>query len=330
MVRIRFGDRLVNLRDNLNVLEALLDAGLEIPNDCRAGVCQSCLMQATAGPVPEDAQAGLKDTLRSQGYFLACRCHPRHDLEVRLPAARPMCVTAVVRGHEYLAQDILRLRLSTGAEFHYRPGQYLTLWRDERQGRCYSLASVPERDPHLELHIRRIPGGVVSNWAHDQLRTGDRLQIQGPAGECFYVPGNPGRSLLLVGTGTGLAPLCGILRDALHHGHWGEIQLFHGAAGPSGLYLVQELRDMARRCANLHYSPCVLDLQGSPCDDVEVGAVGELALSTVPEPRDWKVYLCGAPRLVNSLRKQTFLAGTDIDDIYADAFVPSQGLKKTA
>lgn len=170
----------------------------------------------------------------------------------------------------------------------------------------------------------------MSNWAHDELRIGDRLQIQGPVGECFYVPGSPGRNLLLVGTGTGLAPLYGILRDALHHGHWGEIRLFHGAAGPSGLYLAQDLRHMARNCANLHYSPCVMDPQGSPCDGVEVGAVDQLALSTVPELSDWKVYLCGAPALVNSLRKQVFLAGTGIEDIYADAFVPSQALKKTA
>jgi ferredoxin len=138
------------LGDDLSVLEALLDAGLEIPNDCRAGVCQSCLMQATAGPVPEGAQAGLRDTLRCQGYFLACRCHPQHDLEVRLPAARALRVTARVTGHECLAQDILRLRLGTAAGFHYRPGQYLTLWRDECQGRRYSLASVPGRYSNLE------------------------------------------------------------------------------------------------------------------------------------------------------------------------------------
>lgn len=330
MVSVRYEGRSVTVAEDRSVLEALLEAGFEIPNDCRAGVCQSCLMQATAGPVPQHAQAGLRDTLRSQGYFLACRCHPKRDLEARLPAARAPRVSARVTGHERLAQDVLRLRLATEAEFHYRPGQYLTLWRDDRQGRRYSLASVPGQDPHLELHIRRTPGGVVSNWAHDALHTGDRVQLEGPVGECFYVPGGPGRSLLLVGTGTGLAPLYGIARDALYHGHWGEIRLYHGATDPSGLYLVPELRALAKACPNLHYTPCVLDPQGLPGEGIAVGAVDRLALRAAADLSDCKVYLCGAPELVNGLRKQLFLAGTGMADIYADAFVPSQGWQKSA
>ena len=330
MVSVRYQGRSVAVAEDRSVLEALLDAGFEIPNDCRAGACRSCLMQATAGSVPRDAQTGLRDTLRTQGYFLACRCHPRHELEVRLPAGQAPRVDARVMGHDALAQDVLRLRLAVETGFDYHPGQYLTLWRDRCQGRRYSLASVPGQDPYLELHIRRIPGGVVSTWAHDALRMGDRLQIQGPVGECFYLPGAPGRSLLLVGTGTGLAPLYGIARDALFHGHWGEIRLYHGATSPTGLYLVPELRALAKACPNLHYTPCVLDPQGLPGEGIAVGAVDELALCTAAELGDCKVYLCGAPELVNGLRKQLFLAGTGMEDIYADAFVPSQGWQKTA
>ena len=63
-----------------------------------------------------------------------------------------------------------------------------------------------------------------------------------PKGNCFYIPDNPEQNLLLIGTGCGLAPLYGIIRDALAQGHRGAIKLYHGSKTVESLYMSKELK----------------------------------------------------------------------------------------
>ena len=67
-----------------SVLDCLTDKGHAVPSACRAGVCQSCLMRAVRGAVPEQAQRGLTPTMVARNLFLACQCFPAQDLEVAL------------------------------------------------------------------------------------------------------------------------------------------------------------------------------------------------------------------------------------------------------
>jgi ferredoxin-NADP reductase len=163
----------------------------------------------------------------------------------------------------------------------------------------------------------------MSTWLCAEARLGDAVRIQGPAGECFYLPGRPEQSLLLAGTGTGLAPLYGIVRDALAQGHTGPLWLFHGAREPQGLYLVEQLRELASRHSNLHYRPSVLE--GRLGEGVHVGPLDALLRAECPKPVGWRAFLCGNPEQVLSLRKKLFLAGLSLKDIHADAFLPSAG-----
>lgn len=330
MGTIRFDGKSIPVPSGKTVLDILLHNGHEVPNSCRAGACQSCLMQATEGSVPAQAQVGLKDTMRAQGYFLACRCQPDGDMAIRLPEPNDVRIRATVVALEGVAEDVMRLRLQPKEPFAYRAGQYVTLWRDETLGRSYSLASVPGVDKDLEFHVKIIPGGRFSDWARKTLRRGDRLMLQGPTGNTFYTTESQDQQLLLIGTGTGLAPLYGIVRDALHAGHRESIHLVHGALDASGLYLGDELRALAKERDNFHYHPSVLQTNGSHPTGVTVGPVDGLAMETVPDPAGSKVYICGDPVLVNRLRKRIFLAGASIGDIHADAFLPSVDTKRAA
>ena len=89
------------------------------------------------------------------------------------------------------------------------------------------------------------------------LREGDTIEVAGPFGNCFYTSGSADASLLLIGTGSGLAPLYGIVTDALYHGHTGPIRLYHGSWKPEGLYLVDRLRQLSAEHPNFVYVPCV-------------------------------------------------------------------------
>lgn len=330
MPRIHYQDQSITLEDGQTVLDSLLAQGHDIANSCRAGVCQSCLLQATEGTVPSKAQAGLKPTQIAQGYFLACQCVPENDLVIHQPNQASLRQTATVTGLTRLSGQVMALTLQPEGDYAYYPGQYTTLWRDQKLGRSYSLASVPSLDEGLHFHVRQVPNGQFSGWVFDALQLGDRLAIQAATGDCIYLPEDPQRDLLLVGTATGLAPLYGILRDALQQGHQGDIHVFHGALDNAGLYLRDELAALAAAHAQVHYHPTVLQTSEQADPYVQRGQVDQLALALLPSLNDPTAYLCGAPEFVQSLRKRLFLAGMANKRIHADAFVPAAANQQTA
>lgn len=305
-------------RGEQSVLECLTAQGVHVPSSCHSGLCHTCMMQAVSGNVPEKARAGLKDTLAAQNYFLPCVCFPQGDIEVAPYDSSLGKLEATVTGIERLSADILGIRIKPSHPFEYKAGQFINFFKDEITARSYSLASVPELDEELCLHVRKVPNGLVSGWMFDHLKAGDAITISEAEGDCFYVPGNPEQNILLVGTGSGLAPLYGIIRDALRNGHQGKISLYHGSYNVGGLYLVEELRKLAQAHPNFSYIPCVSE--GEAPEGYELGMVLDIALIDNPELSGWRVFLCGHPEMVKAGQQKTFLAGASMSQIFADPF----------
>jgi CDP-4-dehydro-6-deoxyglucose reductase len=297
-----------------SVLDTLLRHGVQVSNSCRAGACQSCLLRS-AGGVPPSAQRGLKSTLVEQGYFLSCVCRPEQDLVVE--PAGGLEIAARISSLERLTPTVLRARLTPLAPMAYRSGQYITLRRGDGLSRSYSLASLPD-DGTLELHVRRAPQGRMSGWLFDEARANDTVSVRGPAGDCFYTAGKPEQSLLLAGTGTGLAPLAGICRDALRQGHTGPIHLYHGARKADDLYLQEELGALAASHANLRYEPTVV-ADGESLEQFIGARHASLA--------GWRGFVCGNPAMVPLMKKKLFLAGMPSREIFADAFLEAPAPK---
>lgn len=317
MSKVSFGGQSYECGED-SILDCLTAQGVPVPSSCRSGVCQTCLMKAVKGEVPEKAKAGLKPTLAAQNYFMACSCYPEQDLEVVLPDAGINRLGAEITGVEYLSKDVLGIKLKPHREVEYRAGQFINLFKDETTARCYSLASVPELDKELMLHVRKVPNGIVSSWVFADLKVGDAVNISEANGDCFYVPGNPDQNILLLATGTGLAPLYGIIRDAIKNGHKGKISLYHGGYNKDGLYLVKELQRLVQLHPNISYTRCVSE--GEAPQGYESGTVLDAALTHHPDLSGWRVYLCGNPQMVKAARQQTFFAGASMRDIYADPF----------
>lgn len=301
-----------------SVLDALLAAGEHIPYACRSGACGACLLRATKGDIPPEAQVGLRDAWKARGCFHACQCRPRGDLVVE-PLGEGMRVPAHIASREALSPTVSRVVVRLDAPLDVTPGQYVTLHRGGL-GRSFSVASRGDGGRAIELHVRRVEGGKLSPYLASEALPGDALEVQGPHGYCVYTPGRPEQALLLAGTGTGLSPLWGILHDALAAGHTGPILVVHGAVDPSGLYLVDEMRAVAEAHPTVRYLPSVL--RGA-LPGMEEGPVAAVVLRNLPRPAGARVFLCGAPDVVQNLRKQLFLAGASLRDIFADAFVPA-------
>ena len=320
MLSIRFDGEGYALAAGESVLECLERHGRSIPSSCRAGVCQSCLMQATDGIPPETAQIGLKPALKEQGYFLACRWRPSETVAVKLPRVDDVTVSARIDAIAELSRTVKSFRLTTDAAFPCIPGQYLSLIGPEHLVRSYSIANQPDLDGHIELHVRLVPGGRMSTWLHEQAAVGDGVRIRGPIGACCYARRtNKARPLVLAGTGTGLAPLHGIVLDALTHGHTGRIVIVHGGLRPADLYFTDRLTALAAKHRELTYRPCVLGEAHE--SGFEVGHIEDVLLEEIASAPGADVFLCGAPEFVNAAKRKAFLAGVSLARLHSDAFV---------
>jgi len=317
LTRLTCGESTIDLNPGETVLEGLERAGLDAPSSCRSGQCQTCLHRAIEGRPSAAAQEGLTPGQKATGYFLACICVPTDDLVIVRPQEVGRQVDAEVRAIEQMAPDIIRLRLAA-ERFDYRPGQFLELIAQDDLRRHYSLASHPDAEDFLELHIRLHENGRMSRLLRDDMTAGRRVRIAGPAGTCFYEGVDADQPMTLIGAGTGLAPLYGILRDALSRGHRGPIRLYHGARNVSGLYLREELQSLADRHAHFDYRPCALD-PSAPLG----GDVSALALAEETNFSDTAFFLCGGENLVNRLKRDIFLRGASLNQIRADAFSPA-------
>lgn len=315
-MRLAFEGREFELAEGESVLDCLDRNQAGVPSFCRNGVCQSCLLRAEEGEVPSAAQVGLKETWRSQGWFLSCMCRPTGDMRLaRCDATRkfPSQVVDVA----LLSERVLRVRLARPEGFEYSAGQFIQLLRaEDGLMRPYSLASTANEDL-LELHVALLPQGRMSQWLSGA--TGQRVELRGPFGECFYVPDEPSRPLLMAGTGTGLAPLYGVLRTALQAGHAAPMRLLHGAASREGLYLWSSLDELANRHDQLQITGST---PGGDADArISERTLQQLALECGLPLAECRIYLCGNPDFVRSLRKQLYLAGTPLARIHADPFL---------
>jgi ferredoxin-NADP reductase/ferredoxin len=313
--RLRFEGREFELAEGESVLDCLDRNQAGVPSFCRNGVCQSCLVRCEEGEVPAAAQVGLKPAWRAQGWMLSCMCRPVGDMQVARCDASPVFATEVVDVLP-LAARVLRVRLHRPPGFEYAGGQFIQLRRPE-DGlmRPYSLASTPD-EQLLELHVALLPAGRMSQWLVGA--KGQRVEFSGPFGECFYVPDTPARPMLLAGTGTGLAPLLAVARTALQAQHAAPLRLLHGAASRDGLYLWPTLQALAADGARLQIagsSPGTDDSRISERSLLDQVLGSDLSLP------DCRVYLCGNPDFVRTLRKQLYLAGTPLARIHADPFL---------
>ena len=308
----------VKITPGSSVLDQLLDAGHSVPHSCKAGVCQSCIMQTTTPEaLCDNAQKGLNPNKAELGFFLSCACQPEKFLSCSLPNENDLNYNAKVLSKEMLNTTVLKLELS--APFGYKAGQFCNLQNPDGIRRSYSIASPSDSDS-IEFHIKLIHKGKFSSWADNDLKVGDQLEVQGPFGECFYA-GEPSRPLLLAGIGTGLAPLVGIIKDAINKNHTGKIHLLVGAKNSANFYYVDTINRLAHE--NSNFSVDWLSMDNADSND-SASDIYAFAQSKFQSLENYSVFLCGAQSFVHKMKKQCYLADAKLCDIHCDSFLPAQ------
>ncbi len=317
-MKLSFDNKEHQCRDGETVLEVFLRRGVITPFSCRNGVCHTCLLRAINVNPPTSSQKGIKPTLVDKGYFLPCICKPEADMEIEPPRAADILTRAIVYKKELLSHNVCRLLLEPATQVYYRAGQFINIQSKNNVVRSYSLASVPHDDYYMEVHIKRVTDGKMSQWVFDVLQENDEIELQGPLGRCYYMPDDITRNILFISTGTGVAPHIGIVKDALLTGHQGEIKLYHGTKKHNEHYLSDSLEKLADKYPNFSYVLCASD------DEVQAvvkGRCNEVALQQNTNLQDWRVYLSGHPEMVVAAENSVICAGVKPENIYSDPFL---------
>ncbi len=336
MAIITYQDQQVEIVEPETLLEGLEKAGFKIPFSCRSGICQSCMMQADAQP-PISSQVGLSDNQKTQHFFLACSCIPSKPMTVNLITATDK-LTATVKEKRLVNEQVAVLKIIVDCKWY--PGQVIDIWFDDVQARSYSIASRCESEKVIEIHVKKHDQGLVSQWLYNEVKAGQVLQLSKPFGDCFYNSDQQNKPLLLVGTGTGLAPLYGILQEAIHQQHKAPIYIYIAGSKEADLYYIEEINSLIKAKEDIYFTPAIrhaveddktsnkeIDLNNIIDNDIisldnsrHGGDIINLVKERHTNLKGWQVFVCGNPEMVKKAQRECFFLGAGVGDIFADAF----------
>ncbi len=218
------------------------------------------------------------------------------------------------------------------AAYRFTPGQYLTLRATidgEEVRRSYSICSGLD-DGELRVAIKRVPGGVFSNWANEALREGDAISAMTPDGR-FGIPIEPdaARTLVAFAAGSGITPVLSILKTVLAREAGSNFVLFYGNRSTGSIMFRGELEDLKdRTMARLSVfhvlsreQQDVAVLNGH-LDAAKVGVLMRAMLS--PAAVD-HAFVCGPQPMIEGLEKALADLGLPRSRIHVERFTPGVG-----
>jgi len=323
-------DASFTVNEGESVLNAALRQGVMLPYSCKNGTCGSCRGKLESGEVhyPFHPPLALSREEIGEGFALLCQAEPIEDLVIRareIEAVRDIQVRklpARVVEKTLLAPDVMRVRikLPIAQRLQFLAGQYIEILVPEDKRRAFSIASSPQSEDIIELHIRHVEGGGFTGWVFDELKERDILRIEGPLGTFFVRNDQTDRPMILMGGGTGFAPLKSMIEDLLAHNDERPLHLFWGARTRAELYMHEQARLWADENDHIQYSSALLEPENEDQPSGFTGFVHEAVLQKYRNLSAFDIYMSGPPAMIDAGRAAFLENGAQKRRIFFDSF----------
>jgi CDP-4-dehydro-6-deoxyglucose reductase len=313
-----------------NQSESLLDAAMrsnvQLAYSCKTGRCSTCKCKVLSGQTEAlQDELGLSEQEKREGWILGCVRTAVTDVVldaedmggIELPAAKTL--PCRVHSIEKLAPDVVKvqLRLPPTSDFRFLPGQYVDVIGQGGIRRSYSLANASAVDKMLELHIREVEGGAMSQYWFKDAKPNDLLRLHGPLGT-FFLRESSGADVVFLATGTGIAPIKAMLErisQADTAVRPRSVSVFWGGRTENDLYWAPDAH------ASLRFVP-VLSRASEEWRHAR-GHVQDVLIGQAPDFADMIVYACGSPAMIQGAKLALIEQGLPERRFYSDAFVCS-------
>lgn len=310
-----------------NLLDEARKNGFLLEHSCRTGRCGVCKARVTSGTTtPVQVEESLSQEEVDQGYILTCCRTAETDVRLavedlgRLASIQTKTLPCRISELGLLTDDVIRivLRVPPNNPLDYVAGQYIDVIGSGGARRSYSIANARRADDRLELHIRKVPDGLMSEYWFNKASLNDLLRMEGPLGTFSYRE-TSAKNIVFLATGTGIAPVKAILEELalepeLTVGK--KLFIYWGGRTQSDIY-----REFDFDTIDVSFIPVLS--RASPDWHGRVGYVQHCVLEDGLDLTSTDVYACGSEAMINAAKKLLIDNGLSQSQFYSDAFVSS-------
>lgn len=214
----------------------------------------------------------------------------------------------------------------------YKPGQFLTLIlpiEGKEVRRSYSLCSTPHEAPRLSVTVKRVEGGLVSNYLLDTLQVGQEVKVMEPLGNfCLTCAPTNQRQVLLFGAGSGITPLMSILKAVLHEEPSSKVTLLYGNSNEDSVIFKEQLQQLEAgyperlRVVYIYSQPRqACDYRGRMNQSMIIRILERLQLAKIS---NGLYFMCGPEGMMEEVRHALDVLHVPADQIFRESFVSTK------
>ncbi|GAA2617584.1 hybrid-cluster NAD(P)-dependent oxidoreductase [Streptomyces axinellae] len=280
-------------------------------------------MLTLAGPVPLASPSEHRYGHPAGDRMLVCKRVQRVTSDMKTFVFEP--VAPVVPGAQ-AAQGGTTAPRDPGRfqyDFRHDPGQHLVFTFEidgQETERRYSICSPPSRPRLVAITVKRVPGGLVSNWLHDHLKAGDTVRARGPFGH-FSMARHPAPAYLFLSGGSGITPLMSMTRTLYDLASGADAVFVHSARTPEDIPFRQELELISGTMPNIRVVHVCEDGGASEAWSGHRGRLTAGLLRLIaPDFLEREVFTCGPPGYMRAVRELLAAAGFPMDRHHQETF----------
>jgi Na+-transporting NADH:ubiquinone oxidoreductase subunit F len=330
-VEINGGQKKIAVTNGVSLLAALGRNNIVLPSACggnaRCGYCKVKVLNGGGIVTPKEDPL-LSEQEKASGVRLSCQVSVASDLFISLPPSilSVKRFTGKLVCKQLLTPDIARLHIELlrPGSMDFIAGQFVQIRSQPYSGkeavlRNYSISSCSSNKNHIDLMVRKVPGGICSTWAFDHLKEGDQIYFSGPFGD--FKLSNASAPVLFIAGGSGMGPIWSMINDMKEKGSDRKAFYFFGTRTQGDLFLTEELFGLQKELAAFTFIPALSDEPAESDWQGERGLVTQVVSRYFPDCSEFEAYVCGSSGLIDACKKILVKGGMAEDKIFFDKFV---------